>query len=73
MAETSGFQRRHTIAYGNDGIKGIEVDIMSLRLFLHCAVLSGYFHFGNNHILVQFSLIKDILQMLADSRHAHAK
>ena len=37
------------------------------------AMLSGYFHFGNNHILVQFSLIKNILQMFADSRYANTK
>ncbi len=23
-------------------------------------MLSGYFHFGNNHIFVQFALFKDI-------------
>lgn len=29
--------------------------------FLNCTMLSGYFHFGNNHVLIQLSLIKDVL------------
>ncbi len=36
-------------------------------------MLSSYFHFGNNHILRQFSFFKYLLQMLADGRHTHSK
>ena len=46
---------------------------MSLRLFFYCAMLSGYFHFGNNHFFLQFVLIEDILQMFAYSRNAYSK
>ncbi len=34
---------------------------------------SGYFHFGNNHFFHQLTFLKDILQMLADSRHSNSK
>ena len=61
LTKTSDFQRSHTVANGNNGIKREEIYVMGLRLFLYCAVLSGYLHFGNNHFLVQFSLIKDVL------------
>ena len=36
-------------------------------------MLSGYFHFGNSHVLVKFSLFKDMCQMLADSWYAYTK
>ena len=31
----------------------------------------GYFHFGNNHVLIQFSSFEDILQMLIDCWNSH--
>ena len=42
LTETSGFQRRHAIAYGNDCIE---------RIICRCVVLAvsgSCFHFGNN-------------------------
>ncbi len=36
-------------------------------------MLSGYFHFGNNHFLLQFSFIKNILQMFAYGRNTNTK
>ena len=36
-------------------------------------MLSGYFHFGNSHFFIEFSLIKDVVQVLADGRHTHTK
>ena len=34
---------------------------------------SGYFHFGNNHFFLQLSFLKNILQMLTDSRNPNPK
>ena len=61
---------RHTIAYGNNGIKREEIHFVSLCFFLNCAVLSGYFQNGNNHFFVEFPLFKDIFQVLTDCRNA---
>ena len=46
---------------------------MSLEFIIYSSVRSGYFHFGNNHFLVKFPLIKYILQMFADSRNTDPK
>ena len=34
---------------------------------------SGYFHFGNNHVSIQFASLKLLFQMLADIRHSDIK
>ena len=43
---------RYAVAYGDNGIKGIKTNLISLRFSLNSAMLSGYFHFGNNHVFV---------------------
>ena len=34
---------------------------------------SGYFHFGNNHVFIKFSFLKDMVQMFTNGRYPHAK
>ena len=38
-----------------------------------CPMLGGYFHSGNNHFFVQFTLFKYVFQMFANGRHLHIK
>ena len=49
---------------GGDSSKGRWIDY---------SVLSGYFHFGNNHCFVELSFLKYILQVLTDGRYTHIK
>ena len=37
----------------------------------HCAMMSGYFQIGNNHLFIKFSFFENILQMLANCRNPH--
>ena len=46
---------------------------MSLSFIFNRSVLSGYFHFGNNHFTDKFPFVKNILQMLADGWHPDAE
>ena len=46
---------------------------MCLRLIGHGSMLSGYFHFGNNHFFIQFTFLKNILQVLTDSWYTNTK
>ena len=73
LAEFRCLGRVYTIAHGDDGVEVVAVHVVSLRLVGYCAVLSGYFHFGNNHIFFKFPFFEDILQMLTNRRHAHSK
>lgn len=43
---------RYAVAYGDNDIKGIKTNLISLRFSLNSAMLSGYFQFGNNHVFV---------------------
>ena len=52
--------RWHAIAHGNDGIERVECSFVSLHLSFYGSMLSGYFHFGNNHILLQLTFVKNM-------------
>ena len=51
----------------------IEIHAVRLHFILNGTMLSGYFHFGNNHFSAKFSFFKDIFQVLTDCRHPHPK
>jgi len=59
------------VANRNDGIKIIEIRFFRLRFIVQRPVMSGCFHFGNNHFFIQLALFKNILQVLADCRLLH--
>ena len=42
----------HPIANRNNGVKIVKLSLPCLRLPRHSPMLSGYFHFGNNHFFV---------------------
>ena len=49
-------------------VSGVEVCLAVQR-----TVLSGYFHFGNNHFLAQLILFENVLEMFIDRRDFHAE
>lgn len=46
----------------------IKVHFLSLELVIHSTLRSGYFRFGNSHILLKLPIFKYVLQMFADCR-----
>ena len=61
------------LPHGYNGIQVVEVRLTCLRFPCYSAMLSGSFHFGNNHFRIQFSAFEDILQMLTDCRSLNPK
>ena len=51
----------YPVAHGNDGIQVIEINGFSLRFDFNSSMFCGYFHFGNNHFLIQFAVFKNVL------------
>ena len=61
------------ITDGNNCVERIECSLVLLSFPFNSSMLSGYFHFGNNHFFVQLPFIKDMCQMLANGRNANPK
>lgn len=62
-----------SISYTDNGIKVLKIHTSRLSFTLNCPMSGGYFHFGNNHIFLKFTFLKNIFQVFVYSRHSNIK
>ena len=50
----------NALANGNNGVERIESSLTRLCFSFYRSMMSGYFHFGNNHFLLQLTFVKNM-------------